>query len=98
MFDVLYDVRDKIDRVKALEADKARTASQYDEAQKVLRDKKTAGVPPSDEDMERVHDAMATRVSLCAPSLPKTRRRKKHVTDCGATLRKCDRPPRASRS
>ena len=99
MFAVLYAVRDKIDRVKALEADKARTASAYDAAQQTLRSKQAAGIAPSDDDMERVHKAMSSRVSPRFPfpftPLP-SQGNKKHVTDLCGLVR--DRPPPASRS
>ncbi|KAF9636317.1 hypothetical protein BFW01_g7212 [Lasiodiplodia theobromae] len=61
MYDVIFDVRTKIDRVRALEADKQRTSASYDAAQQNLKDVKSRGDTPTDDDIERVHKAMMER-------------------------------------
>ncbi|KAF4312864.1 hypothetical protein GTA08_BOTSDO12025 [Botryosphaeria dothidea] len=61
MFDVIYDVRDKIDRVKALEAEKQRTAASFDAAQQNLKEIKSRGQSPTADDIDRVHQAMRSR-------------------------------------
>ncbi|KAL0256662.1 hypothetical protein SLS55_009058 [Diplodia seriata] len=61
MFDVMFDVRSKMDRVRALEADKQRTSAEFDAAQQNLQDVKSRGEDPTDADIERVHKAMMDR-------------------------------------
>ncbi|GME23631.1 hypothetical protein GTA08_BOTSDO12025 [Neofusicoccum parvum] len=63
MFDVIYEVRDRIDRVKALEAEKQRDAAAFDDAQQNLKDIKSRGDAPSSDDIERVHQAMSSRTN-----------------------------------
>lgn len=89
MFDVLYDVRDKIDRVKALEAEKQRTAASFDAAQQNLKDIKSRGQSPTDDDIDRVHQAMMNRVrralgpcaSICRFTQAQQSQRQSALTD-----------------